>query len=110
MTTAQPRPLAPASLRRVRLGELDAAARTTIVERSMTSTPEVREAVRTIMEGVARGGDEALRDANQRFGGGLPADAQGPAPLTLDRATLRAARDALPAGLRDALSHMARNI
>jgi len=76
----------------------------------MTSTPEVREAVRTIVEGVARGGDEALRDANQRFGGGLPADAQGPAPLTLDRATLRAARDALPAGLRDALSHMARNI
>jgi len=76
----------------------------------MTSTPEVREAVRTIVERVARGGDEALRDANQRFGGGLPADAQGPAPLTLDRATLRAARDALPAGLRDALSHMARNI
>jgi histidinol dehydrogenase len=70
----------------------------------------VREAVRTIVEGVARGGDEALRDANQRFGGGLPADAQGLAPLTLDRATLRAARDALPAGLRDALCHMARNI
>ncbi len=110
MITAQTRPLAPASLRRVRLGELDGAARTTIVERSMTSAPEVREAVRTIVEGVARGGDEALRDANQRFGGGLPAEAQGPAPLTLDRATLRAARDALPAALRDALSHMARNI
>ena len=76
----------------------------------MTSTPEVREAVRTIVERVARGGDEALRDANQRFGGGLPADPQGLAPLTLDRATLRAARDALPAELRDALCHMARNI
>ncbi len=109
MTTAETRPLAPATLRRVRLRELDVAARESIVERSMTSTPELRERVRAIVESVARGGDDALRHANGRFGGGLPAD-PGPAPLTLDRAALRAACDALPTALRDALSHMARNI
>ena len=97
-------------MRRVRLADLDATAREAIVDRSTTSGPELREMVRAIVQDVAAGGDEALRGANRRFGGGLLADASGPAPLRLDRETLRAARDSLPKALRDALSHMARNI
>lgn len=97
-------------LRRVRLAALDAAARSSIVQRANSATPELREKVRGIVAEVVRGGDEALRDANRRFGGGLPAASRGPSPLTLDPVTLRAARDALPTPLRDALLHMARNI
>ncbi|MDQ3407398.1 MAG: histidinol dehydrogenase [Chloroflexota bacterium] len=97
-------------LRRVRLVDMDAAARSSIVQRGSSATPELREKVRAIVAEVARGRDDAVRDANQRFGGGLSAGSPGPSLLTLDRATLRAARDALPTPLRDALLHMARNI
>ena len=109
--TAVERPQSPPIiLRRVRLADLDVAARASIVDRSTSATPELRAKVRGIVEEVALGGDEAVRSANQRFGGGLPAISGERVPLTLDRAALRAARDALPAALREALSHMARNI
>ncbi|MDQ3554072.1 MAG: histidinol dehydrogenase [Chloroflexota bacterium] len=110
MTTIKTPGLATRPLRTVRLKDLDVAARKAIVQRSTTAAPELRDRVRAIVDDVRQGGDEALRDANGRFGGGLPADSQGPAPLTLDRATLRAACDALPPALRDALSQMASNI
>lgn len=109
--TAVERPQSPPIiLRRVRLADLDIAARASIVDRSTSATPELRAKVRGIVEEVALGGDEAVRSANQRFGGGLRAISGERVPLTLDRAALRAARDALPAALREALSHMARNI
>lgn len=110
MTATRTPEAAAIPLRRVRLGELDVAARRAIVERSTTATPELRDRVRAIVEAVARDGDTALRDANQRFGGGLQPEANEAARLTLDRETLIAARDALPKALRGALSHMARNI
>ncbi len=110
MTATESAGIASPSLRRIRLGELDVAAREAIVQRNATATPELRERVRVIVDAVARGGDAALREANRSFGGGLAADAQAPAALTLDGATLRGARDGLPKRLRDALSHMARNI
>ncbi|CAN5534750.1 histidinol dehydrogenase [soil metagenome] len=111
MTAVERSQSPPIVLRRVRLTDLDVAARASIVQRSSsTATPELREKVRAIVEDVARGGDEAIRSANRRFGGGLSPGGRGPSPLTLERATLRAARDALPAPLRAALSHMARNI
>ncbi len=109
--TAVERPQSPPIfLRRVRLADLDPAARASIVQRSTSATRDLREKARAIVEAVAGGGDAALREANQRFGGGLPPVSAGASPLTLDRATLRAARDALPTPLRDGLLHMARNI
>lgn len=107
MTMTTPTPV---TLRRVRLRELTAAQRRAIVERATTATPELRERVRTIVEAVRDGGDAALRDANARFGGGLAAPAGTPAPLSVEPAALRAARDALPVALRRALEHMAANI
>ena len=97
-------------LRRVRLSELGSAERRAIVERSATTPPELRDRVRQIVEQVRTGGDAALRELNQRFGGGLPAPVGGQAPLSIDRSDLLRARDALPRDLRKGLEHMARNI
>ena len=97
-------------LRRVRLAELSVAERRAIVERTATTPPALRDGVRQIVEQVRVGGDAALRELNARFGGGLPAPQGGPAPLSIDRADLLRARDALPADLRRGLEHMAANI
>jgi histidinol dehydrogenase len=100
----------PVRLRRVRLAGLTGPERRQIVERAATATPELRERVRAIVESIRDGGDAALRAANQRFGGGLPADNGAPAPLRIDADTLRRSRDDLPPSLRRALDHMSRNI
>jgi histidinol dehydrogenase len=97
-------------LRRVLLSELTNAERRAIVERSATTPAELRDRVRAIVEQVRTGGDAALRDLNSRFGGGLPSPNGGQAPLSIDRADLLKARDALPRDLRGGLEHMARNI
>ena len=97
-------------MRRVRLAELSPAELDGILTRATTSTPELRERVRAIIESVRTGGDDALRDAGQRFGGGLPRVGDGPVPLSIPATELRAARDRLPRDLRRGLDEMARNI
>jgi histidinol dehydrogenase len=97
-------------LRRVDLATLSDADRRAILDRAATAPPELRDRVRQIIDAVRSGGDTALRDANARFGGGLPAGTDGVAPLVVDRAELLRARDDLPADLRAALEHMAANI
>lgn len=102
-------PVAP-RLRRVRLAALGPAERQAIVRRAATSRPDLRERVRDIIEQVRDGGDEALRDLNARFGGGLPAADGQPARLRIPAEELAAARDALPGDLRGGLEAMAANI
>jgi histidinol dehydrogenase len=97
-------------LRRVELETLSDADRRAIVERAATAPPELRDRVRAIIEDVRSGGDQALRDANERFGGGLASGPDGNTELVIDRAELLRARDALPAELRAAFEHMADNI
>jgi len=97
------------SLRRLRLADASDAQRRELTDRSSTATPEVRARAREIVDAVRRGGDAALRDANGRFGGGLREPADAPR-LRVPTEELRAARDRLPAELREGLEHMATNI
>lgn len=105
-TSAGPEP----RLRRARLADLSPAERRAIVRRASTSTPELRERVRAIIEAVRDGGDAALRELNGRVGGGLPARDGQPARLAVPREELIAARDALRTDLRRGLEQMAANI
>lgn len=97
-------------MRRVRLADLSPAELRAILTRATTTTPELRERVRAILESVRTGGDAALRDAGERFGGGLPATDGQPARLSIPASELRDARDRLPRDLRRGLDEMARNI
>ena len=97
-------------LRRVRLADWSPTDRDAAIHRTATAPTNIRERARTIVESVREGGDMALRDANVRFGGGLPAGNGEPAPLRVTPEALAAARDALPDDLRGALVAMARNI
>ena len=97
-------------MRRVRLADLSPAELDGILTRATTSTPELRERVRAIIESVRTGGDDGLRDAGERFGGGLPRVGDEPVPLSIPATELRAARDRLPRDLRRGLDEMARNI
>jgi histidinol dehydrogenase len=97
------------TLRRLRLSELSHDERRRLTDRATTATPEVRARARAIVEEVRSGGDEALRAANTRFGGGLLDPADAPA-LTVPPARLREARDRLPRDLRAGLERMAANI
>ncbi len=105
-TSAGPEP----RLRRLRLASLSPAERRAIIRRMATSTPDLRERVRAIIEQVRDGGDAALRDASARFGGGLPSSDGRPARIAIPRDELIAARDALPTDLRKGLGQMAANI
>jgi histidinol dehydrogenase len=97
-------------LRRVRLSELSAADRSVIVARTTTTTPDLRERVRVIVDQVRTGGDTAVRELNRLHGGGLPWQDSRPPALRIPREELAAARDALPRELRRALEAMAANI
>jgi histidinol dehydrogenase len=92
-------------LRRVRLVDLDDDGRRDLIERSAVPGDRLREPVRAIIDEVRRGGDGAVRAANERFGGGL-----GVGTLTLPRDVLTRAAEALDPALRRALEAMARNI
>jgi histidinol dehydrogenase len=97
-------------LRRVRLVDLSPTELREILTRATTATPELRERVRDIIATIRTGGDAALRDAGERFGGSLPA-VDGAAPrLSISAGELRDARDRLPRDLRRGLDEMARNI
>lgn len=88
-------------LRRLILGSTDPesrAERTTLIRRGAVPDPEVREGARAILADVRERRDEAVGEANERFGGGRP-DGR----LVLERSELIAARDALERPVRRAL-------
>jgi histidinol dehydrogenase len=74
------------------------ALRRALVRRGAVPDPAVREAARQTLADVRARGDAAVRDANERVGGGRP-DGR----LLLDGAELRAARDVLDRRTRRAL-------
>jgi histidinol dehydrogenase len=104
---------APAALRLRRLdlaaviaGDPEARAhRRALVRRGAVPDPAVRDAVRTTLADVRDRGDEAVRDANARVGGGRP-DGR----LVLDPDDLRAARDTLTSDVRRALDQAIANV
>ena len=113
----RPSPMVPpVTLRRVRLRDLAPEPRRALVRRSAGTGEEVRDGARAIVRAVRSGGDAALQDLGERYGGawtegippGSPAGAQAPIRVPAER--LRAAADALDPGLRDALLLMARHI
>ena len=69
-----------------------------LVHRGASPDPAIRAGVRIILEAVRTGGDDAVRAANERYGGGA-ADGD----LTIEAPALARARDALPPTSRAAL-------
>ncbi|MFL5683729.1 MAG: histidinol dehydrogenase [Chloroflexota bacterium] len=69
-----------------------------LIRRGAVPDPRVRETVRTTLADVRARGDEAVRAANERVGGGRPAGR-----LVLDRGDLVRARDELEPRTRRAL-------
>ena len=108
MTAAPPAVL---RLRRLDLavalaGEPDAGAdRNALVRRGAVPDPAVRDAVRTTLGDVRQRGDEAVRDANARVGGG-----RADGSLVVGREELVAARDALTPDVRRALDQAIANV
>lgn len=105
-TGTAPPSAAPTRLKRIRLGDLSAGERRAIVERSAGVPDDVRQRAREIVRSVRDGGDAALRDANEQYGGGLPARDGAPGPLRIDRLALEHARDALDPDLRAAFERI----
>lgn len=110
-------PAAASATRTLRLRRLDLAAaragdpaavedRRALVRRGAVPDPVVRENARRILADVRARGDTAVREANERVGGGTTGG------LLVDRSDLRAARDALHPRTRRALDraidHVAR--
>jgi histidinol dehydrogenase len=88
-------------LRRLDLGATDPAARAerdALIRRGAVPDPAVRDAARATLADVRARGEAAVRDANERVGGG-----RTDGTLVLDRSELRAARDALDPSVRRAL-------
>jgi histidinol dehydrogenase len=88
-----------------RLGLADAASNAAtaqglqaLVRRGAIPNREVRDAVRMILEDVRTRGSRAVREANERFGGGLDGGT-----LTIERSELQAAADRLAPAVRRAL-------
>lgn len=101
---------APVSLRRLDLTRALAdpairAERDALFGRGAVPTPGVRAGARAILDDVRDRGDDAVRDANVRVGGG-----RGDGQLVLERRELAAARDALPSRIRAGLETMIENI
>lgn len=97
---------APVRLRRLDLRQAAtdpavAAAREALIRRGAVPDPSIRDAARAILADVRGRGDAAVREANERFGGGA-ADRR----LILEPGVLGAARDALPADIRAGLELM----
>jgi histidinol dehydrogenase len=82
-----------------------AAQVTALLRRGAVPDPRVRQSAREILAAVKAGGDEAVREANGRYGGGRAGGL-----LLVTRAEIEAARDALPPRIRAGLEEMIRNI
>ncbi len=76
-----------------------------LIRRGAVPDPAIREAARQILAEVRLGGDDAVRAANERVGGGRP-DGR----LLLEPAELRTARDRLGPSIRQALEHAIANV
>lgn len=76
-----------------------------LVRRGAVPDPAVRETVRMVLERVRSGGDQAVREANARVGGG-----RTDGRLVLSRRELTAARDALAPDVRRALDQAIANV
>jgi histidinol dehydrogenase len=88
-------------LRRLDLGATDAAARAereALIRRGAVPDPAVRETARATLADVRTRGEAAVREANERVGGG-----RADGTLVLGRSELLAARDALDRPVRRAL-------
>jgi histidinol dehydrogenase len=96
-------------LQRHALHELTPARRASLLDRAPVAGRNIRSSVRGIIDEVRRGGDDAVRAANARFGGGLPRT-RGKAPLTVAPLVMRAALGELSPALRSALETMIANI
>ena len=81
------------------------AHRRALVRRGAVPDPQVREAARATLDDVRARGDAAVREANERVGGGRP-----DGNLVVGARQLAAARDALAPDIRRALDHAIRNI
>jgi len=90
----------------VAAGDPEAIAhRRALVRRGAVPDPQVREAARATLDDVRARGDAAVREANERVGGGRP-----DGNLVVGARQLAAARDALAPDIRRALDHAIRNI
>jgi histidinol dehydrogenase len=100
---------------RLRLSRLDLAAvatdpaaaaeRRALVRRGAVPDPVVRAGARTTLDDVRARGDAAVRDANERVGGG-----RSDGRLVLDQDDLRIARDRLEPRVRRALDQAIENV
>jgi histidinol dehydrogenase len=80
-------------------------ARDALTRRGAAPDPAIRDAARSTLVDVRRRGDAAVREANERVGGGRPDGV-----LVLDPDDLRAARDALDPPIRRALDQAIANV
>ena len=113
--TATPATLAPPAGRGVRLARLVLAAadrdlgvaarRDALLRRGAVPDRAVRQKARGILADVRARGDSAVREANERYGGGL-ADGR----LIVEPAQMIAARNALPRPIRAGLETMVEHI
>jgi len=92
-------------LRRIDLAAGGEDARRLLARRATPVDGVIRQGAARILADVRDGGDEAVRAANQQFGGGL-ADRQ----LVLRRAELECARDVLPRDIREALDQAIKHV
>jgi histidinol dehydrogenase len=76
-----------------------------LFRRGAVPDQRVREGARAILASVKAGGDDAVREANRRYGGG-----RADGSLLVGRAEMEAARDALPRRIRSGLEQMIENI
>ncbi|HEX7347684.1 MAG TPA: histidinol dehydrogenase [Candidatus Limnocylindrales bacterium] len=74
------------------------ADRDALIRRGATPDPTIREAVRDTLTDVRERGTAAVRDANERVGGGRPDGA-----MLIDPAEMRAATEGLPPAVRRAV-------
>ena len=92
-------------IRTITLAELTAEQRKEILQRSAVPDPEMRASAFSIVDKVRRGGDAALKAANETYGGGAKDDV-----LLVEPAVLRNARDTLHPDVRIALKSAIKNI
>ncbi len=85
-------------IRSIRLGELDAASRKSLLHRSAVPDEAIRASARHIVETIRSGGDRALARAADTYGGGCH---------RVDPADIVSAWQSCPAELRTALEHAA---